>query len=474
MAAVGLVAGAVSVGATGGGGPVASGVLGSGSDTTQTMMAYLDYGYTYDAGYGFNTPGGCQQLATSPTPQWLDFSCADSTHGDIDRTVTDGVTTAGSNIITSATANFDCEGGAGCPGANRDQGRGVTGGSLPSNCYIDKVDSSTQVELGQSPGPTACNAAASASGVTLNINRIVTDDYTHDQVHGAFFLGSSNGIAQLCGQGTAGVANIDYARSSRAIKSTGEACHDLKFVAYARDAISWEAWTNAGDGAQGMNNTSAPCAGGICLTQAQLKGIYVSCTITNWNQVGGNNVPISIYTEQPGSGTRSTFEGFLGGSSTSCIPAPLLASHQIPENSNVGIPVSDEAGAIFPFSWGVWTTTVNGAGGTVLGQIDGVTASKATIQSGSFPWGRFLYNVYCSPTGIAGDCPVAATPATVNYVGEHGWICKNLAEHAYATTGANFRFVIQSKIAAAGFVPVANGVIGGGDPTSDYCRMTIS
>ena len=473
MATVGLISGAVSAGATGGGGPTAVSVLGSGSDTTQTMMAYEDYGYIYGGGYGFNTPGGCQQLATSPTPQWLDFSCAgpQGTAGDVDRSVTDGVTTAGSNIITSATANFDCQGGAGCPGANRDQGRGlIASANVPSNCYINKVDSATQAELGSLTPNTACNATASGSGLTFAIDRIVTDNYTHDQVHGAFYLGSSNGINQLCTQGTVGTASIDYARSSRALKASD--CHDLHFVDYAQDGISWESFNIAGGGATGMNNASAPCVSGVCLTQAQLKAIYVGCTITNWNQVGGANVPISIYTPQSGSGTRSTWDTFMGGSSTTCIPAPLLASHQIPENTNVGIPVSDEAGAIFPFSWGIYhlAPPVN----SQLGQVDGVTASAATISSGSFPYTRQLYNVYCAPTGIAGDCPVAATANTVSYVGEHGWICKNLSEHAYAINGSNFHYVAASKITAAGFVTVPLGPLGGGDPGTGYCRLTIS
>ena len=467
LAIAGVAARVVTAGASGGGGPTPSDVLGSGSDTTQTMMAYLDYGYNIDSGFGFNTIGGCNQLATPPATQWLDFSCngPQGSNGDVDRAVSDGVTTSGSNVITSATAAFDCQGGAGCPGANRDQGRGVTGAGIPSGSYINKVDSATQAELNN-------NATASASGVSLSFNRIVTDNYSHDRVHGAWFLGSGNGLAQLCGQGTAGVATIDYARSSRAPKPAD--CHNLHFVAYARDAISWEAFNISGSGVSTQNNTSAPCSGGICLTQAQLKAIYVSCTITNWNQVGGANVPISIYTPQSGSGTRSTFDGFLGGSSTTCIPSGQLATHVIPENENDAIPVSDRKGAIFPFSWGVWTQAINGAGGAVLGQVDGVSPTKTTIQNGTFPWGRFLYNAYCAVVSGTGTCPVAATQQTIGYVGEHGFICKNLNEHAYAVNGANFHYVVASKISAAGFVPLAVGPIGGGDPGSDYCRLTVT
>ena len=455
---------ALSVGATGGGGPVAVGVLGSGSDTTETVMAYLDYGYNIGGGFGYHTAGGCQQLATSPTPQWLDFSCADSTKGDIDRTVSDGVTTAGSTTITSATAAFDC--GTGCPvtlQSSRDLGRGVTStvvGLIPAGDYINKVDSPTMAEL-------AVPAAITGSSENLNINRIVTDNYRHDQVHGAFFLGSSVGISQLCSQGSPTTAAIDYARSSRA--AAGGDCSGLHFVAYARDAISWEAFNIAGSGVNTQNNLSAPCAGGICLTQAQLKAIYVGCTITNWNQVGGPNLTISIYTAQSGSGTRKTWDTFLGGSSSTCTTVGKV----IPENSNGGIPVADDKGAIFPFSVGVWNTTVAGAGGAVLGQVDGIAPSGAHIQDGTFPYGRFLYNVFCGGGG-ATPCPVVATTATTDYVGEHGWICKNNSEHADAVNGANYRAVVESKITLAGFYPLTVGPIGGGAIGSDYCRLTVT
>lgn len=463
LAVVGIGVSAISVGATGGGGPVAESILGSGSDTTQVMMAYLDYAYIYGAGYGDGTFGGCQQLST-PAAQWLDFSCAgpQGTGLDVNRVVTDGVTTSGSTTITSATANFV---------DTYDQGRGIDdvapgNAFIPAGDYIANVVNSTTATL-------AVAATGTGSADRFSINTIVTDNYRHDQVHGAFFLGSSNGIAQLCKAGGVGpygepVAPIDYARSSRALKSTD--CAGLDFVAYALDAISWEAWNIAGsginNGGAGQNNTSAPCAAHtICLTQTQLKAIYVSCTITNWNQVGGANLPIITYTEQAGSGTRSTFETFLGGSSASCGNAATPAG-QIPENSNEGIVAANEKGAIFPFSFGVYSTTVAlNPMGSVLGNIDGVAVNKANIASGAFPWDRSLYNVFTRATASAG---------TVAYVGPEGWICGTVNQHAFASNGANFHFVVASKISGAGFVPIPLGVIGGGDPNSDYCRLTTT
>jgi hypothetical protein len=382
LAAFTVASGAAAINvaaATGGGGPQAQSVLGSGSDTTQFMMHQLDGLYLFSP--------GCQQIPLPGGPAaWLDFSC-------------------------------------------------------------------------MSPDPAGT---------------IPTENYAHDQVHEAYFLGSGNGIKQLCQQGTAGVAQIDFARSSR-VPGTSD-CTGLHFVAYARDGISWEAFDTAGSGAHLMNNQGGTCAGStgltqFCLSQSDLQGIFVTCAITNWSQVGGQNVPISIYTPQAGSGTRKTFDGFLGGDSSHCIPAAQLSTHVIDENMNSSIPASDQAGAIFPFSAGVWKTQVNGKGGAVLGAIDNVYPSNASISSGSFPYGRFLYNVTCASCATGKQ----SSSATTLYVGEEGWICKTTANHNInPVTGNNFRTDIAQAIGAAGFVPVLFGAIGGGDPNSDYCRLVTT
>ena len=307
---------------------------------------------------------------------------------------------------------------------------------------------------------------------------VPTENYQHDQVHEASFLGSGNGIHQICNQGLAGNAHIDYARSSRA-SSTSD-CKGLHFVAYARDGISWEAFDDGttASGIHGMNNQADTCAGSggltqFCLSQAQLQGIFITCTITNWSQVGGQNVPISIYTPQAGSGTRLTWDTFLGGpgNSQNCIPAAQQATHIIDENENVSIPASDRAGAIFPFSAGIWKTQVNSKGGAVLGAVDNVYPSTSTISSSVFPYGRFLFNVFCA--SCSSPNPNAQQKAaTANYVGEEGWICKLTANHTTdPISGNNYRADISTAIGNSGFVPILQGVIGGGDNNQDFCRL---
>ena len=315
---------------------------------------------------------------------------------------------------------------------------------------------------------------------------VTTENYEHDQAHEAYFLGSGNGITQIAKMGQAGIAHADYARSSRAPATsdvTGE-----HFVAYAKDGISWEAFDTGVNGVTGINNQSGTCSGSggttvYCLSQAQLQGIYISCTITNWSQVGGANIPISIYTPQSGSGTRLTWDSFLTGgnsalgNSQNCIPADQLATHVIPENANAAIPVSDQVGSIFPFSEGIFKTQVNGKGGSILGAIDKKLPTTANIQLGSFPYTRFLFNVFCGPTCSASiqNPNAAQAAAAVNYVGEEGWICKLQTNHGTnPITGNNYRADIATAIGNAGFVPLLQGAIGGGDPNQDFCKLTVT
>jgi phosphate transport system substrate-binding protein len=304
-------------------------------------------------------------------------------------------------------------------------------------------------------------------------NTITTENYKHDQVHEAYFLGSGVGKLQLCKQGLSGTANISFARSS---SGPGSDCTGLHYVAYARDGLSWEAF-NLGKGSglgKNFNNQSGTCSGSggstqFCLTQSQLNGIFVTCSITSWSQVGGASKPFAIYTPQAGSGTRKTWDGFVGGDSSHCIPADQQVTHVIPENENTFIfNNGDQKRAIFPFSYGVWITQIHGSHKAILGAVDNVLPSAQTIGDGTFPFGRFLYNIYCNncATGIN------ATAATIAYVGEEGWLCKVEADHANdPVTGINYRTEIANTISGQGFVPIPLGVIGGGDTNQDYCRL---
>ena len=299
---------------------------------------------------------------------------------------------------------------------------------------------------------------------------ITTENYAHDRISEAAPIGGSAGVNQLCQQTLTGVANIDYARQTSAPNPAP--CTGLHYVAYARDAITWEAFPSGKKAPSvGMNNQSGNCAGssGYCLTQQQLKDIYVNCTITNWNQIGGSKShAIILYTIKQQFGTRKAFDLFLGGSSSSCPGVQV-----VDQTDNSEIPAKDKPYAIAPVSVGSWTERYGSVKQTSkLGEIDGVAPTASAIQGGSFPYTRFLYNVFCA----AASCGKASTAsqATINYVGEEGWICTANPHAVDPITGVDYRTEIANTITKYGFVPLPLGVIGGGDLNSDYCRLTTT
>jgi len=327
---------------------------------------------------------------------------------------------------------------------------------------------------------------------------ITTNDenYYHDVVSQAYPIGSGGGIGQLCSHGLANVASIDFARSSRVPISTD--CTGLHFVGYARDGVSWECFPGtAGAGCRGTGTAIKPKV--KTLTTSQLKNIFVGCTATNWNQVGGSNSPITVYVPQANSGTGVTWASFVGVnlaagtvlsnclSSGSNLPPGTAGSHVSFENTNQYIISNgDQKTAIFPFSIGVYTHSYGGNGlygkpassdGSLLGQINGVAPTPADVSNQTFPALRILFNVYCAgdPTNgnKCGTQPKAPAQVT-DFVGENGWICNGEQNHEdlsgnndidpwfgkpYRTTTATGKVpttagLIPAAITSNGFVPM--------------------
>jgi ABC-type phosphate transport system substrate-binding protein len=153
--------------------------------------------------------------------------------------------------------------------------------------------------------------------------------------------GSSAGIATLIANQKTGDKKhfcADFARSSRARQpgdpSRGKA--GIQFVALGKDAVTYA--TNA--------TTNAPAN----LSTAQLNSIY-SCTVTNWNQVGGKNAPIKAVLPQTSSGTRAFFLTAIGLGTS----GPGGCVNSTPEENEGVDPVLSGPGSqnvIFPFSIG--------------------------------------------------------------------------------------------------------------------------
>jgi ABC-type phosphate transport system substrate-binding protein len=338
-------------------------------------------------------------------------------------------------------------------------------------------------------------------------------------------LGSSNGIQQLECQGAHGAScssggavvnvanNQNYARSSRALKSSD--LKGLNFTAYAEDGVTWFHYTAVA----GTNTASNAVTN---LTQAQLIAIY-NGTDTNWNQVGGANAPIVVFSAQEGSGTQSTWKTFLGldpsastnpvncytpsGGSNTCVgPAVIFENEDaqiLPKTfggsqfgfvtksnpawgGHLATPNQIKSDAIFFFSNGKYNVSCKpspkncggsplGTGTTnAIGAVNGVDPTEVNVLDGQFPVDRFLYNIYSN--GSNSNIP-AATAATVNYVSEIGFMCnpnKSLSTAALdPNTGKSYISEVQSTILAAGFYPLSAGASSGTVNTTPIDEGTL-
>ncbi len=314
----------------------------------------------------------------------------------------------------------------------------------------------------QSPG---CTIIAPSGTQPLDLScipqagDITTENSAHDRVSEAFPIGGGAGVSQLCAQGGVNVADINFARQTSA--PTASVCTGLRYVAYARDGITWMSFPTV---------TGSHSAGVTTLTQAQLQGIYVNCTITNWSQLGGASAPIVAYKIYPQYGTRKAFDTFLGGSSQSCPGVKLMDQTNIPD-----IVAADRPNAIAPVSVGSWTERYKlKPEGSAVNSIDGVTPTLANIQSGAFPYSRYLYNVYCAgDPAHSNQCgtATAASSATVKYIGPNGWLCTASKHATDPVTGLGYHSDITKAINKFGFAALPLGATGGGTTFTDYCRL---
>lgn len=123
------------------------------------------------------------------------------------------------------------------------------------------------------------------------------------------------------------------------------------------------------------------------LTQEQLKGI-VSGKITNWKEVGGEDLPILLYQRNEGSGSQTGLYRYV------------LPKDQVQEPIMDHI-VSDMAGAIdvlldydngrgaMSFSYYYYVVNMHSSNQIKLLAIDGVVPSDETIAKGEYPFLNF-------------------------------------------------------------------------------------
>ncbi len=92
---------------------------------------------------------------------------------------------------------------------------------------------------------------------------------------------------------------------------------------------------------------------------------------------------------------------------------------------------------------------------TIAGVTDGCLPTQGSVLAGVFPDTRKVYNIYSDGANTAFP---AATPATLNYVSEEGFLCSpaTVTEND-PITGLSYRTEINSNILSSGFYPLSAG-----------------
>jgi len=320
---------------------------------------------------------------------------------------------------------------------------------------------------------------------------VAADNPYNDYSVQAPAIGSGNGATALAAAATGSPTQpIAYARASSHKGGTQQ-----NDVEYATDGVSW---------------TTFNAIGGVKTAQAKIVNIPKLDLIAIWNGTQGCSItkgkittnytmdwicegakassPIDVYVAQTGSGTYSTWQGALGFSKThpggvensnmeagwvanGGDPLKLISAHEnLFENQMSSIATEPDAkNAIYFMSFGKYQTTCPGKNGknavcagsgvktyTTFGQIDGVVANQANIQGTggganvTFPITRGLYNLYNNSTAT-----VPSNQATLNFVGENGFLCKaSTATEVDTQTGVLYRTEIENAITANGFYPL--------------------
>jgi phosphate transport system substrate-binding protein len=117
------------------------------------------------------------------------------------------------------------------------------------------------------------------------------------------------------------------------------------------------------------------------LTFEQIQGIF-SGKISNWKELGGNNLPINIYTRDAKSGTRKTFEKLAMGEAKISDESNFVKS-----NGNMKVLIADDEGAIGYMSAGYLDESIKSVA------VETVIPSLENIRNGSYKIQRYLYSV---------------------------------------------------------------------------------
>lgn len=226
----------------------------------------------------------------------------------------------------------------------------------------------------------ACGRADSGSKVQLTVTGSTTVEPIA-QVAGELFAKDNPGKRVLvAGVGSsAGIESVtngtsDIGTSSRDLKPAEEKS-GLVDTPIARDAIAV------------IVNKANPVA---ALTMEQAAAIFEG-RITNWKQVGGEDLPIGLVNRDEASGTRDAFNTFVlkGGNFD---PSAAV----LPGTGQVRSVVAQSVSAVGYISLGFVDSSVKAL------SINGVTPTEASVADKTYPISRVLhFFTKGQPTGLA-------------------------------------------------------------------------
>lgn len=181
---------------------------------------------------------------------------------------------------------------------------------------------------------------------------------------------SVTGTGSSAGVKSCGAGEVDIGEASRNIR-------DSEFLKYP-DLVPFAV---AKDSVAVVIHPNNPLAGTLDLSLEEIAQIF-SGEISKWNELGGEDHVIEVYTRDEASGTRETFEKFtLGAYGLEMAgDATVKAS-----NSEMRAAVAGNKYGIAYISLGYVDTSVSAA------KVDGVEATVENVLSGDFPITRILW-----------------------------------------------------------------------------------
>jgi phosphate transport system substrate-binding protein len=188
--------------------------------------------------------------------------------------------------------------------------------------------------------------------------------------------GSAGGIAQLAAH------QIDIAMISKPISAADRAANPgTDFVV-----------TPIGGDAVGVVVRRAVAQAGVDdLTKAQVTALFQG-DVSNWEQLGGPDVPVFVYDKEPGRGTREVLDKYLYGDAT---PPPPRGDHFaiVGGNEETRAKLISTPGSVGPLSTGF----IEGYPDLVAVSIDGVAPTAPNVADGRYPLSRELSFVTDGP-----------------------------------------------------------------------------